>query len=52
MPDLHDPYQRVPRIRPTLALHLAPQNVTDTPFRVVDEINQGMDEFNERKVSR
>jgi len=24
------------------------QNVTDTPFRVVDEINQGMDPANER----
>jgi hypothetical protein len=24
--------------------------VTETPFRVVDEINQGMDQVNERKV--
>lgn len=30
------------------ALHL--QGVTVTPFRVVDEINQGMDPVNERKV--
>lgn len=28
----------------------ARQTVTDTPFRVVDEINQGMDPINERKV--
>lgn len=27
-----------------------PQGVTVTPFRVVDEINQGMDPANERKV--
>ena len=26
------------------------QHVTVTPFRVVDEINQGMDRINERKV--
>ncbi len=26
------------------------QGVTVTPFRVVDEINQGMDPVNERKV--
>ena len=26
------------------------QAVTSTPFRVVDEINQGMDPINERKV--
>jgi hypothetical protein len=26
------------------------QGVTETPFRVVDEINQGMDQVNERKV--
>lgn len=26
------------------------QNVTVCPFRVVDEINQGMDPINERKV--
>lgn len=26
------------------------QEVTFTPFRVVDEINQGMDPVNERKV--
>lgn len=26
------------------------QGVTQTPFRVVDEINQGMDPVNERKV--
>lgn len=34
----------------TMLYLLALQNVTDTPFRVVDEINQGMDEFNERKI--
>ena len=28
------------------------QGVTRTPFRVVDEINQGLDERNEAKVSR
>ena len=28
----------------------AVQHVTVTPFRVVDEINQGMDRINERKV--
>ena len=28
----------------------AAQGVTVTPFRVVDEINQGMDPVNERKV--
>ncbi len=28
----------------------AVQGVTVTPFRVVDEINQGMDPQNERKV--
>ena len=27
-----------------------PQGVTVTPFRVVDEINQGMDPVNERKI--
>lgn len=26
------------------------QGVTVTPFRVVDEINQGMDPINERKI--
>ena len=29
---------------------VAVQHVTVTPFRVVDEINQGMDRINERKV--
>ena len=29
---------------------MAMQHVTVTPFRVVDEINQGMDRINERKV--
>jgi hypothetical protein len=29
---------------------LCAQNVTVCPFRVVDEINQGMDQINERKV--
>ena len=29
---------------------VAMQHVTVTPFRVVDEINQGMDRINERKV--
>ena len=29
---------------------MAVQHVTVTPFRVVDEINQGMDRINERKV--
>jgi hypothetical protein len=29
---------------------LGAQNVTKCPFRVVDEINQGMDPVNERKV--
>lgn len=29
---------------------LSLQNITETPLRVVDEINQGMDQTNERKV--
>ena len=29
---------------------MALQNLTKCPFRVVDEINQGMDVYNERKV--
>lgn len=29
---------------------LSLQGITQTPFRVVDEINQGMDQTNERKV--
>lgn len=29
---------------------LSLQKITATPFRVVDEINQGMDQTNERKV--
>jgi hypothetical protein len=34
----------------TILYLLALQGVTVTPFRVVDEINQGMDPINERKV--
>ncbi|KAG2501169.1 hypothetical protein HYH03_000984 [Edaphochlamys debaryana] len=34
----------------TMLYLMALQSVTDTPFRVVDEINQGMDQYNERKV--
>ncbi|PNH08170.1 Structural maintenance of chromosomes protein 5, partial [Tetrabaena socialis] len=34
----------------TMLYLIALQGVTSTPFRVVDEINQGMDERNERKV--
>ncbi|KAI8465259.1 MAG: hypothetical protein J3K34DRAFT_92112 [Monoraphidium minutum] len=34
----------------TILYLLALQGVTVTPFRVVDEINQGMDPLNERKV--
>eukprot|EP00798_Chlamydomonas_sp_ICE-L_P021262 gene21262-28182_t len=34
----------------TILYLIALQGVTDTPFRVVDEINQGMDAANERKV--
>ena len=34
----------------TILYLIALQNVTITPFRVVDEINQGMDAVNERKV--
>ena len=33
-----------------MLVRLAVQNVTVCPFRVVDEINQGMDQINERKV--
>jgi hypothetical protein len=31
-------------------VYLCVQHVTVCPFRVVDEINQGMDQINERKV--
>ncbi|GLC34495.1 hypothetical protein PLESTB_001255100 [Pleodorina starrii] len=34
----------------TILYLIALQGVTETPFRVVDEINQGMDPINERKV--
>lgn len=34
----------------TILYLIALQGVTVTPFRVVDEINQGMDPANERKV--
>ncbi len=34
----------------TILYLIALQDVTVTPFRVVDEINQGMDPINERKV--
>lgn len=34
----------------TILYIIALQGVTVTPFRVVDEINQGMDPVNERKV--
>ncbi|CAD7695563.1 unnamed protein product [Ostreobium quekettii] len=34
----------------TMLYLISLQNVTETPFRVVDEINQGMDSNNERKV--
>ncbi|PNH08147.1 Structural maintenance of chromosomes protein 5 [Tetrabaena socialis] len=34
----------------TILYLIALQGVTSTPFRVVDEINQGMDSTNERKV--
>ena len=34
----------------TMLYLLALQGVTVTPFRVVDEINQGMDAVNEREV--
>jgi hypothetical protein len=36
----------------TILYLVALQGVTVTPFRVVDEINQGMDPVNERKVFR
>jgi hypothetical protein len=36
----------------TILYLVALQDVTVTPFRVVDEINQGMDPVNERKVFR
>jgi structural maintenance of chromosomes protein 5 len=36
----------------TIIFLVALQGVTVTPFRVVDEINQGMDPVNERKVFR
>jgi structural maintenance of chromosomes protein 5 len=34
----------------TIMYLLSLQGITKTPFRVVDEINQGMDQTNERKV--
>jgi structural maintenance of chromosomes protein 5 len=34
----------------TIMYLLSLQKITRTPFRVVDEINQGMDQTNERKV--
>jgi structural maintenance of chromosomes protein 5 len=34
----------------TIMFLLSLQVITQTPFRVVDEINQGMDQTNERKV--
>ena len=34
----------------TIMFLLSLQKITATPFRVVDEINQGMDATNERKV--
>ncbi|KAG9409482.1 Structural maintenance of chromosomes protein 5 [Aphanomyces cochlioides] len=34
----------------TIMYLMALQNLTNCPFRVVDEINQGMDIYNERKV--
>lgn len=34
----------------TIMFLLSLQKITRTPFRVVDEINQGMDSTNERKV--
>lgn len=34
----------------TIMFLLSLQNITETPLRVVDEINQGMDQTNERKV--
>ncbi|GLI64044.1 hypothetical protein VaNZ11_007205 [Volvox africanus] len=34
----------------TILYLIALQGITETPFRVVDEINQGMDPLNERKV--
>ena len=34
----------------TIAFLNALQGVTKTPFRIVDEINQGMDAVNERKI--
>ena len=34
----------------TIMYLLSLQKITDTPFRVVDEINQGMDQTNERVV--
>jgi hypothetical protein len=34
----------------TIMFLLSLQKITRTPFRVVDEINQGMDQTNERKV--
>lgn len=34
----------------TIMYLLSLQKITSTPFRVVDEINQGMDSTNERKV--
>ena len=34
----------------TMLYLVALQDVTVCPFRVVDEINQGMDQYNERKI--
>ncbi|KAL1117162.1 hypothetical protein AAG570_004489 [Ranatra chinensis] len=34
----------------TAVFMLSLQGITNVPFRCVDEINQGMDEFNERRV--
>jgi structural maintenance of chromosomes protein 5 len=34
----------------TILYMVSLQGVTVCPFRVVDEINQGMDQYNERKV--
>ncbi len=35
---------------PTLLTAVVPQGNTSCPFRVVDEINQGMDPINERRI--
>lgn len=36
----------------TISYLMAIQSMTDCPFRLVDEINQGMDEKNERRIFR